>query len=95
VPIDDVVQELSLPRVDFIKMDIEGAEMKALQGAASVLRRYRPQMAIAVEHTDDWLRNARNVRDLILNINPKYQWSAGPYIVTKNLRLAPEVLYFC
>jgi FkbM family methyltransferase len=94
LPIDTVVQELSLPRVDFIKMDIEGAELKALEGAVGVLRKYKPQLAIAVEHTDDWLRNASNVRDLVLKINSSYRCYAGPYIVTKKLRLAPEVLYF-
>ena len=31
--IDKLVAELNLPRVDFIKMDIEGAEVKALHGA--------------------------------------------------------------
>jgi FkbM family methyltransferase len=94
LPIDAAVQDLSLPRVDFIKMDIEGAELKALEGAAGVLRQYKPHLAIAVEHTDDWLRNARNVRELVLGINPTYQCSAGPYIVTKRLQLAPEILYF-
>jgi FkbM family methyltransferase len=93
-PIDAVVRDLSLSTVDFIKMDIEGAELKAIEGAADVLRKYRPQLAIAVEHTEDWLRNARNVRTLVRSINPAYQCSAGPYIITKNLRLAPEVLYF-
>ena len=31
-------------RVDFIKMDIEGAEQKALAGAAGSLRAYRPRI---------------------------------------------------
>ena len=36
VTIDDVVRELEVPRVDFIKTDIEGAERQALRGAARV-----------------------------------------------------------
>ena len=51
-------------------------------------------MAIAVEHTDDILKNAQEVRDLVRSIEPKYQCFAGPYLITGNLRLAPEVLYF-
>lgn len=93
-PLDLMVQELQLPRIDFIKMDIEGAEVKALQGAAEILRRDKPQLAIAVEHTEDWLANAKSVRELVLNINPEYRCTAGPYVITKKLRLAPEVLYF-
>jgi FkbM family methyltransferase len=93
-PIDDIVEELSLPRVDFIKMDIEGAELRALKGAAKVIRRDRPRMAIAVEHTDDILKNAQQVRDLVRSIEPQYRCFPGPYLITQNLRLAPEVLYF-
>jgi FkbM family methyltransferase len=48
--IDKIVAELGLPRVDFIKMDIEGAEGPALQGAKATLARHRPRMAIAAYH---------------------------------------------
>src|SRR5260370_17207178 len=37
--IDKIVSELALDRVDFIKMDIEGAEPNALRGARSEERR--------------------------------------------------------
>lgn len=45
--IDDLVAELKLPRVDFIKMDIEGAEKQALAGGRSTIRRFRPRLAVA------------------------------------------------
>jgi FkbM family methyltransferase len=93
-PIDNVVQELQLDRVDFIKMDIEGAEVNALKGAVNTLRRFKPQLAVAVEHTDDRLKNASMVRELVLGINPSYRWEAGSYSVTRQMRLAPEILYF-
>jgi len=93
-PLDRMVEDLRLRRVDFLKMDIEGAEQKALEGAADLLRRWKPQMAVAVEHTDDWLANAKSVRDLVLEINPAYRFQAGPFVVTRDRRLAPEVVYF-
>lgn len=48
--IDDMVRQKKLNRVDFIKMDIEGAELHALKGAENVLRTYTPKLAIAVYH---------------------------------------------
>jgi FkbM family methyltransferase len=51
--IDRLAVELALPRVDFVKMDIEGAEKEALRGAAETIRKYHPRMAIASEHLPD------------------------------------------
>jgi FkbM family methyltransferase len=50
VTIDDVVRERNLPRVDFIKMDIEGSEFYALRGAENTLRKFRPHVAACVYH---------------------------------------------
>jgi FkbM family methyltransferase len=40
--LDDVVLRRNLSRVDFVKMNIEGAEIKALRGAAVTISRFRP-----------------------------------------------------
>lgn len=41
---------LGLPRVDFIKMDIEGAEIQAVEGAMPLLRSNRPRLALTTYH---------------------------------------------
>jgi FkbM family methyltransferase len=46
--IDTIVRQLGLQRVDFIKMDIEGSEPKALAGAWSTLARWHPRMELEV-----------------------------------------------
>ena len=46
VRLDDAVEE----GVTYIKMDIEGAELAALEGSAATIRRNRPKLAICVYH---------------------------------------------
>ncbi len=46
------IDGLDLPRLDFIKLDIEGMELEALEGAARSLARHRPQMLIEIIKTD-------------------------------------------
>lgn len=48
--IDKLVRELNLERVDFIKMDIEGSERQALQGARQTIATHRPRMALSAYH---------------------------------------------
>lgn len=48
--IDALVGEAALPRIDFIKMDIEGSELAALKGGEAALRRWRPRLAISLYH---------------------------------------------
>lgn len=51
-------------KVDFIKIDIEGAELQALEGAKNLINSWRPNMLIEVDNAnlsgfDSWLRENR------------------------------------
>jgi FkbM family methyltransferase len=48
VTIDGYCERLGLNRVDFIRMDIEGAEQKALIGAQGVIDRDRPHVLLEI-----------------------------------------------
>jgi len=67
VSIDDFVRERELPKVDFIKMDIEGAELSALKGAEETLRLFRPNLAISIYHRDvDFVEIPEYLKNLAL-----------------------------
>jgi FkbM family methyltransferase len=48
--LDSLVMDAVIPKIDFIKMDIEGAELSAIKGAASSIRKFRPKLAISLYH---------------------------------------------
>ena len=48
--IDSYVAEKKLPRVDFIKLDVEGAELDTLKGAATTIARFKPILALSAYH---------------------------------------------
>ena len=61
---------LSGRRADFIKMDIEGAEHRAIIGAAQTIKSFRPRMLIAVYHrTEDLF----DIPETVLSIRPDYR----------------------
>jgi FkbM family methyltransferase len=51
--IDAMVARGALDRVDFIKMDVEGAELEILKGATHTLRTQQPRLALATYHRPD------------------------------------------
>jgi FkbM family methyltransferase len=88
--IDKLVAELKLPKVDFIKMDIEGAEKQALAGARETLARFHPRMSIAMEHLpDDWVAIPRTVR----GIAGTYRSQCGPCEWAHG-QIQPHTMYF-
>jgi FkbM family methyltransferase len=88
--IDAIVAQLDL-RVTFIKMDIEGAEKEALDGARQTIARQRPRMAVATENLpNDYDTLPQRIRD----IDSGYRWACGPCTVEKPLTIRPLVMYF-
>jgi FkbM family methyltransferase len=76
--IDDFVESNGLEKLDFIKMDIEGAEMAALKGAEKSLRKFQPKLAIAIYHSwADMAQIPKWIDELKLN----YEFFLGHYTI--------------
>ena len=74
--LDDMLKDKP---VTFIKMDIEGSELVALQGAEQIIRTQKPKLAICVYHKpeDMW-----EIPKLILEYCPEYKLYLRHYSIT-------------
>jgi FkbM family methyltransferase len=88
--IDKLVAELKLDRVDYIKMDIEGAEPNALRGAHDTLAKWKPRISISAYHQPD---HPVVIPKIILEARPDYKMECGP-CAEANGHIRPDVLYF-
>ncbi|HEV3196817.1 MAG TPA: FkbM family methyltransferase [Bryobacteraceae bacterium] len=87
--IDKLVEELHLPKVDFIKMDIEGAEQKAVVGAKNTIAKYRPRMALCIYHIKG---DETKVPQLVHDIVSDYK--VRKTCLCAQDRVQPEVAFF-
>ncbi len=88
--IDRIVSELRLPRVDFIKMDIEGAEREALAGAMQTLKKHRPRLMLDSYHRPD---DMAVLPSIIRRAHPDYAMLCGPCEMQRGA-LVPHVTFY-
>jgi len=69
--IDKFVEANTLPRVDFIKMDVEGHELKVLEGAHETIQAFKPSLALSAYHRGDDLIE---LTKFLLKLNPNYRF---------------------
>jgi len=69
--IDRFVEANKLPRVDFIKMDVEGYELKVLAGARETIKNFKPSLSLSAYHRGDDLIK---LPKLLLELNPDYKF---------------------
>lgn len=63
-----------LRRVDFIKMDIEGVEKDAIDGAVKIIQEFKPRLAISAYHKPD---DFGEIPIKLKSINPSYELYFG------------------
>lgn len=76
VPVDSLDNILGDTRVTFIKMDVEGAELKALEGARNIISKYKPKLTISLYHKRE---DIYKIPLLIKELVPEYRFYIRHY----------------
>ena len=76
--IDDFVERYQVQKVDFIKMDIEGSEPRALKGAEKTIRKFQPVLAVAIYHSMD---DFGDIPAWIASLGLPYEYYLGHYTI--------------
>lgn len=84
VKLDDVVEKED--RVTLIKLDIEGTELAALQGAEQIIKEHKPKLAISIYHklVDYW-----EIPLYIYSLVPEYKL----FVRHQSTNLSDTILY--
>ncbi|MCI9623119.1 MAG: FkbM family methyltransferase [Lachnospiraceae bacterium] len=73
VSLDEIVKD---EKVSYIKMDVEGSELKALQGAKETIKNNKPKLAICIYHKPE---DILDLLTYILELVPEYKLSIRHY----------------
>ena len=76
ITIDKFVEENNIEKIDYIKMDVEGAERNILEGAIKTIKKFKPSLAIAIYHGGKlFMEDFYNIPIFIKNvINEDYEY---------------------
>lgn len=90
VPIDALVEELSLERIDVIKMDIKGAVERALRGARQTLQRYHPKLIIAADEQE--ADEPKSIVALVDQLESGYRLRCSGCLMREDWSVSPDVM---
>lgn len=82
VPLDKFIVQENINKIDFITLDVEGAEMEALKGSATILFTQKPNLAISIHHKTT---DAFEIINYLNSLNCGYKYWLGyhgPYSKT-------------
>lgn len=69
VTLDGYMKSEKIPKVDFIKSDIEGCEIEMLEGAETTIKQFKPKLAIAIYHS---ISDLIDIPLYVHKMNPDY-----------------------
>jgi FkbM family methyltransferase len=77
--VDSLVDESGLDRLDLIKVDTEGYELKVLKGARSTLRKFKPRVLLAAYH---FYKEHVGLVDYLRKLNYVVEWYRVPLFLS-------------
>ncbi|MBQ4404871.1 MAG: FkbM family methyltransferase [Selenomonadaceae bacterium] len=80
ITLDSYVREKNLSHVDFIKLDVEGAELDVLKGAATTIARFKPILALSAYHKwdDFW-----TLMNFVKSLRSDYEFGMRQFVISK------------
>ena len=73
ISLDEIIKD---EKISYIKMDIEGSELKALKGAKNIIKNDRPKLAICIYHKPE---DILEIPLYILDLVPTYKFYIRHY----------------
>jgi FkbM family methyltransferase len=89
--LDDMLKRLAIPKVNFIKIDIEGAEREALKGARETMKNDKPRLMLDAYHLPD---DPVVLPALIREANPAYLDSCPVCSLARDSKVVPHAIFF-
>lgn len=80
--LDNQLREIGLRKVDFIKMDVEGAELEAIKGSEKTLKNNNVRLAIASYHILNGKKTCFKLEKLLLEFGYKTETSFPMHLTT-------------
>jgi len=82
VKLDDELKKLNINKVDFIKMDVEGAEIEAIEGCKNILKTNNVNLAIASYHIRNNEETYKKLESMLNNLGYKTKTEFPEHLTT-------------
>lgn len=88
--IDSIVDQYSVQRIDYIKIDVEGFEHNVIIGALKTLEKFKPKLFIELddENLKDQGTSAKELIELITSLGYSIKHSIGKHSIDSSINFA-------
>lgn len=95
--LDHFVEEQNIQRLDFVKADVEGAELRVLEGGKETIERFKPALLLEIEerHVERFGYRAQDVADFLTERGYRMStWTGKRWVPADNIGQAARNYLF-